>query len=662
MGFGENKKSGEYNDAAKNDDAAKMTMSPQTPLSAFDPPPQAPRSTRLGGFLRWRAEAPWGRDLAIAAALAAVGVGLRWSVMGFDLRLAHMTLLPLVAAAAVVGRPRLGLAVVLVTGLFIDGRLIASGQASGCFGFAAYAALGIFMILVCDRLLRAFAEADADRRRVAAWRAFHAGLVQSSNDPIVTKSLDGCITGWNAAAERLFGYAPTEALGRPITLLVPPDRFAEETEIVARVRRGEIVDQLVTQRITKDGRLLDVMVTVSPVRDERGAIVGASKVLRDLTQQNQTAAALRSSEEWLRCALEGANAGAWSWDCVTMTSEWSPRFFEMHGLAPGSRQPSLLLWLESIYSQDRIAAQRSLNQTLRGETRDYQSQYRIRTEDGDTRWIELFGRAERGPDGVAQRLAGIAIDVTERRRAVAAVERANEELRRANESLKRFSSVAAHDLQEPLRKIEQFGDLLGKEFASALADDGAFYVKVMRQSARRMRALINDLLAFSRAGHRPLQTAAIDANAVAQQALAACATAIEEAGAEVELGPLPPLVGDSGLVRALFQNLVSNAVKYRRPEAAPHIAIAARFEDDAIVYDFVDDGVGIAPEHQSVIFEPFTRLDPHEATKGTGIGLAFCRTVCERHGWRLTVTSQPGAGSTFSVIVPASASSQQHAA
>jgi signal transduction histidine kinase len=167
-----------------------------------------------------------------------------------------------------------------------------------------------------------------------------------------------------------------------------------------------------------------------------------------------------------------------------------------------------------------------------------------------------------------------------------------------------------------------------------------------------MRALINDLLAFSRAGHRPLTVAPIETNDLTQRVLSACSAAIEEANARIEVGPLPPLVGDERLVESLFQNLISNAIKYRKPDMAPSLTVKARREADAVVYDFSDDGIGIAPEHQQIIFEPFTRLNAREAMKGTGIGLAFCRTVCERHGWRLTVSSELGVGSTFSVVVP----------
>jgi light-regulated signal transduction histidine kinase (bacteriophytochrome) len=324
----------------------------------------------------------------------------------------------------------------------------------------------------------------------------------------------------------------------------------------------------------------------------------------------------------------------------------------MHGLDPTSDTPSQGLWYDRVHVGDKAEAQRELQSAIDGGASEYNGRYRVLTPDGDTRWIETFGRIERDPQGGLRRVVGIAIDATERHRVVETLTKLNADLERANDSLKKFSSIAAHDLQEPLRKIEQFGDLISKECSGQINSDGEFYLSIMKDAARRMRALINGLLAFSRAGNRALSMAEINMDKLMQRVLLNCSSAIEETRAQVRVDDFPPLFGDESLVEHLFQNLISNALKYAKPGVAPRIEVTARADDEAMILSVVDDGVGIAPEHHDIIFEPFTRLNPREKVKGAGIGLAFCRTVCERHDWRLTVASALGAGATFSVTAP----------
>jgi light-regulated signal transduction histidine kinase (bacteriophytochrome) len=226
---------------------------------------------------------------------------------------------------------------------------------------------------------------------------------------------------------------------------------------------------------------------------------------------------------------------------------------------------------------------------------------------------------------------------------------ANKNLLRANDSLKKFSSIAAHDLQEPLRKVEQYGDLLQMEYGERFEGDGVFYIQVMRDSARRMRALINALLNFSRAANRELTMQPIDMNEVMKQASIACAAAIEETGAQIQIDALPPLCGDAVLVTQVFQNLIINAIKYAKPGRRPMIHVGGGGSPHNVSIYVRDEGIGIDPEHQDIIFEAFTRLNTREKVKGAGIGLAFCRTVCERHGWRLDVKSERDKGSVFCV-------------
>ena len=603
-------------------------------------------------LLRWREAAPWGYDLWLGLLLGLVAAGVRQALFGDNPKLTYVPFFPFVALASLLGRPLMGAATIAVTALYVRVVLTYRDDPTPLTHLWAYALSAGIVIAIGDALMRALAAADGERRRAQAAETFYASLVRSSNDAIVTKTLDGIITGWNPAAEKILGYTAAEAIGRRIDLLYPPDRAAEEQAVLERILRGEAIEHFLTVRQAKSGALIDVSLTVSPIYDEAGRIAGVSKILRDVTKAKQDADALRDSEERLRCALLGARAGTWRWDVRAHRSDWSPRFCQMHGVDPETATPSFELWSARILADDREGAQCDLQAALAAPQSDYHSHYRVVTSAGEMRWVEVFGLIERDPDGSPRRISGISLDVTERHQVLNALTEANDNLRRANDSLSKFSSIAAHDLQEPLRKLEQFGDLLQQEYADKMQGDGAFYLRVMRDSARRMRALINALLNFSRAANRELTLAPVDMNDVMQHVLTACAGAIEESDALVEVERLPTIYGDADLVAQVFQNLISNAVKYAKPGQTPKIRVGASLAGPNASIHVRDEGIGIGQEHHEIIFEPFTRLNPREKVKGTGIGLAFCRTVCERHGWRLEVKSRLQEGAEFFIVAP----------
>ena len=229
-----------------------------------------------------------------------------------------------------------------------------------------------------------------------------------------------------------------------------------------------------------------------------------------------------------------------------------------------------------------------------------------------------------------------------------------------NRELQEFAYVASHDLQEPLRKIRTFADLLEAE-ADALSPDGRLYVDRMKSAAARMSRLIGDLLAYSRMATRTAPAAAIDLNAVLDEVRADLQVAIEQAGARVESGPLPPVVADPTQMHQLLLNLVGNAVKFARPGVAPVVSVRGRVdaasetgEGSAVVtLEVEDNGIGFDERHAERIFQPFQRLHGRSAYEGTGIGLAIARRVVDRHGGTIEVHSRAGEGTTFVVRLPA---------
>lgn len=348
-------------------------------------------------------------------------------------------------------------------------------------------------------------------------RVLLSAIVDSSDDAIISKSLDGIITSWNKSAERVFGYTADEAIGQPVTILIPPDRLQEEPEILSRLRRGERVDHFETIRRCKDGRLLDISLTISPVRDGSGKIIGASKVARDITENK-----------------------------------------------------------------------------------------RMRVE-----------------------------------------------LQRTNALLEQFAYSASHDLQEPLRTVKIYGQILLEKYGDQLDPEGASVLLGLQDGANRMEALVRDLLAYTRITKFEKPADQIDATLALESALQALGATISETNAKVvSVGSLPLLRVHFAHLLQLFQNLIGNALKYRTPGTPPIVLVRAKRHTSYWEFFIQDNGIGVAPEHAEKIFGVFKRLHSSNKYPGTGLGLAICQRIVEQYDGRIWVESELGKGSVFRFIIP----------
>jgi signal transduction histidine kinase len=247
-------------------------------------------------------------------------------------------------------------------------------------------------------------------------------------------------------------------------------------------------------------------------------------------------------------------------------------------------------------------------------------------------------------------------NITSRKQSQQALQKAADELARSNSDLEQFAYIAGHDLQEPLRMVRGFLTLLAKRYTDVLDAEAMEYIDFACDGAQRMGLLIEGLLHYSRVQTKAIEHGPVDLNQAFDEAAANCLAAVRESGASVTRGELPTVQADKVQMLQLLQNLIANAVKFRREGASPAVEVAAQARDGQYVLSVRDNGIGIAPAQADRVFQIFQRLNGGDKYAGTGIGLAVCKKIVERHGGRIWLESTPGEGTTFFFTIPDQAS------
>jgi len=654
-----------------------------------------------------------------------------------------------------------------------------------------------------------------DRLRAEEERGWLAAVVESSGDAIISKDVNGIVTAWNAGAEKIFGYAASEVVGHPGRSLFPPDRVAEEADILDRIRRGESVEHLETVRIRKDGTRIDVSATVSPIRNRDGVIIGASKIARDITQRKRAEDALRESEERFQAMANGIPQLAWmaepdgrifwynrrwyeytgttfeqmegwAWQSVhdpdllpKVLERWkgaiaSGQPFDMEfpmrgadgvfrafltrimplknaeghvtrwfgtntdiserkqaeellaerseelsrqaeelirsreaqqeqsrmlqlvldsmgeGLVAADGQGHFLLWNDSAskllgrgaaalppeqwsshyacYLPDGLTPcpmdRLPLVRALRGESPQAELMIQHTATEGKF-WVEFTGRPMHDDQG---KLCGGVVafrDVTERRQAEREIRRLNDELElrvqqrtaqllAANQELEAFTYSVSHDLRAPLRHISGFSQLLSEEYGSTLAPDAQHHLQRIQEGTRRMGMLVDDLLNLARVGRRDLTLRVSGLKTVVDEVIAEQAPEYAHRQVEWKIGDLPFVDCDPGLMKQVFQNLISNALKFSRPRAQAVIEIGQAEEHESPVVFVRDNGVGFNMKYADKLFGVFQRLHRAEDFEGTGVGLATVQRIVQKHGGLIWAEAELEKGATFYFTLGAS--------
>ncbi len=347
-------------------------------------------------------------------------------------------------------------------------------------------------------------------------------IVRDSNDAIMIQDFEGRITAWNHGAELMYGYGEEEALQMNIERLTPPNREAERKEFTRRLREGETITSLETQRVTRDNRILDIWLTVTKLVDDTGKPIGIASTERDITERKQ--------------------------------------------------------------------AEKALQESL-------------------------------------------------------------EDLKRSNAELEQYAYIASHDLQEPLRMVSSFTQLLERRYKGKLDKDGEDFINFAVDGANRMQRLINDLLDYSRLTTRGKKFERVDVGSIVGQVFTNLQQRIEESHAIITQDDLPIIEADESQMVQLFQNLIQNALKFRK-NTPPRVHISVNKGEAYYVFAVSDNGMGIDSQYADRIFQVFQRLNPSRDYPGTGIGLAICKRIVERHRGKIWFESEVGSGSKFFFTIP----------
>jgi len=387
------------------------------------------------------------------------------------------------------------------------------------------------------------------------------------------------------------------------------------------------------------------------VRDVDGAIVKLLGTALDITDRKQAEAQLSHLSNRLTLAVKSGAIAIWDWNVTENILTWDDRMYELYGITPNQFTSVYDAWANSVHPDDRPLAEAAIPSALAGE-KDYDVEFRVIHPDGTIRFLKAYALMERDEQGELKQMVGINYDITEHKQIEQALQQLTLDLQRSNQELEQFAYVASHDLQEPLRAITSYTQLLAKRYQGQLDEKADKYIYYVVDGATRMQQLIQDLLAYSRVGKYELKQQPTDCNAVLQQVQKDLQAAIAESNAILTIDPLPTIFADTVQMMQLFQNLVGNALKYRG-DAPPMIRVSARQQSKAWVFSIQDNGIGIEPQYAERIFEIFQRLHTRREYQGTGLGLAICKKIVERHHGHLWVESQLGQGALFCFTLPA---------
>jgi PAS domain S-box-containing protein len=491
-----------------------------------------------------------------------------------------------------------------------------------------------------------------ESKQAANAEAMLAAVVNSSTDSITSTNLDGIITSWNRGSERIYGYAASEAIGQPITLIIPPDRIEEDQRVMEQLLRGERIGPFDTVRVTRDGRRIDVSVTVSPVSDALGRPMGISRIAKDISARRQAEDMLRESEARFRSMADHAPVMIWISGTDKLCTWFNKRWLEFVGRPMEEEIGNG--WTENVHADDLDRCVKTYNSSFQ-ERATFSMEYRLRRHDGEYRWVLDTGIPLYQAEGNFTGYIGSCVDITERKLSESA-------LREADSRKDEFLATLGHELRNPLAAISMGAALLQ---SNPPPERRAWTEQMVVRQVNHLQRLVDDLLDVSRVGRGKVELR--KERVALRKALEASTEAVQTLMAQQrhELSLSTPreeiyVEADPARLEQMIVNLLTNAAKYT-PEAG-RIRLSAEEGAGEVIIRCKDTGLGLPPEMLEAIFEPFVQFGRPvgRTTTGLGIGLTLARKLAELHGGALSASSAgPGKGSEFVLRLPAHSSAAQ---
>ena len=452
-----------------------------------------------------------------------------------------------------------------------------------------------------------------------------------------TDAAGGC-TYTNARWQAIYGLTSEQALGQGWTRTLHPE---DHDDVFAEWQRtAELqTDFDMAFRVQRDdGTVRHVRSISRPTLGPAGDVLGYVGSVEDVTERVAQEQALRRSQYRVELATAAGGIGIWERDLASNTLSWDPLMHRLYGVPRGSERALVDLWRDCVHPDDLAPADTWL-QAAQDNDGATDHKFRIVWPDGSVHFIHGSARVERDAQGRPVRMVGVNRDITE-------LTCTELELRRSNAELEQFAYVASHDLQEPLRMVASYTEMLAQRYKGQLDERADKYIHYAVDGARRMQGLVNDLLAYSRVGAQGKPLVAVQTQPIVDAVCRSLQRVIDEAQAVIDCGPMPAVMGDPTQLSQLFQNLIGNALKFRAQEHV-RIGIEAVRTTDRWLFTVRDNGIGMDMRYTERVFQMFQRLHERGKYEGSGIGLAITKRIVERHEGTIWFESAPGAGTTF---------------
>lgn len=509
-------------------------------------------------------------------------------------------------------------------------------------GFAFCPEHGYFGIIFQDVTEQILAQQELHRTK-----NYLENLINYANAPIIVWNSQLEIQLFNRAFERLTGYSSSETEGRKLEMLFPEETRIESYEKIkaAYAANWETIEIPI---LTKNKEVRIVLWNSANIYDsDNNTLISTIAQGNDITERIRAEQAVKITMEKLDLALENSNIGIWEWEIETDRIRLDHKIIRMTGIQE-DQEMNIDDFEKYIHEDDITLFKRSIRNAIT-KNAAIDTIFRVCQNSHNT-YINAKARVQLNEKGAPVRIAGVFIDITEMQRHTDQTLFAlNEDLLRSNKELEQFAYVASHDLQEPLRMVSSFTQLLARKYAKQLDEEAHDFINFAVDGAQRMQILINDLLEFSRIKTRGKDPVEVDMQEIIDQVKHNLSLRIQEKKAQVTFDPLPVIQADPGQIIQLLQNLIDNALKFSTD--IPYIHISYYEEPFHYVFMVKDNGIGIDPQYYDRIFQIFQRLHLRNEYKGTGIGLAICKRIVERHGGKIWVEPNAESGTIFKFTI-----------